>query len=82
MTDDYAAPMSWALIDRGLMELIGVTPEQIDRMTLSEIAVACMDPEAESKGNMTGPEDVVAYALWWHGLTPDEQLAYELESDG
>lgn len=47
-------------------------------MTLSEIAVCCIDPENEAKGNMAGPDDVVAYLLWWHGLTPEQQMEYSL----
>lgn len=72
-------PLSWELIDRGLMELIGKSPVELDRMTLPEIAVACIDPEEEAKGNLSGDADVVAYLVWWHSLTPNQQLAYETE---
>jgi hypothetical protein len=60
-------------MDRGLMEMIGKTPEELDGMTLAEIAVACIDP-SKPEGHDTTEAELVAYAHWWQSLTPEEKL--------
>lgn len=71
-------PVTWDRIDRSLMELIGKTPEQIDAMTLPEIAVACLDPEGKDEADLV-PTDAQVYLDWWVSLTPEQRLWAEAD---
>lgn len=65
--------ITWADIDRGLLE-VGLTPEMIDQMTLSEIMVAQMDPDPSKRYPVMSPKELEAYGVWWQSMTPEEQL--------
>lgn len=58
------------------MEMIHKTPEELDRMTLSEIAVAALDPQGEVTGETMDMAEVPAYLAWWNSLTDDEKLLH------
>lgn len=60
------------------MEMIGKTPEELDRMTLSEIAVACIDPEKPEGSDVT-MEEAIAYLDRWKTLTPLQKLFDEAD---
>ena len=58
------------------MELLGKTPEQLDRMTLSEIEVAAIDVEEETQGKEMSWAEIAAYQQWWKSLSDLERLEY------
>lgn len=60
------------------MELLGKTPEELDKMTLSEIAVGAINAE-EANGQKMTQGQIQAYLHWWKNLTPEERLFAEAE---
>jgi len=61
------------------MEMLGKTCQELDKMTLAEIAVACTDPDPKKSGESYGDDDVMAYAMWWNSLTPEQKLYAEAD---
>jgi hypothetical protein len=68
--------IDWARIDRRVGEAYGLTPREIDALTLSEIATLCMPDEAGPAGGraMTDAE-VHADLAAARSLTPAQRLA-------
>lgn len=59
------------------MELIGKTPDELDRMTLAEIAVAAINAEEADGSTNMSRSDIAAYGRWWNSLTHEEKLFAE-----
>lgn len=68
--------MDWATVFRGLMEMLGKTAAELNKMTLSEICVATIDIEKEVKGEKYDEADTMAYFEWWESLTDEDKIRY------
>jgi hypothetical protein len=53
-----SGPVDWGRVDRCLCENYGKSPDEVDRMTFSEIAVLCMP--ADEKGGPPGGHETFA----------------------
>lgn len=68
-------PVDWARVDRRLCEAYHLTPQAIDRLTYSEIAVLCMAAgRGPAGGRNMGDEELMAEGRRWKALGPAERL--------
>lgn len=69
-------PVDWALLDRKICEAYGLTPRQVDDLTLAEIAVLCIDPEQKSPptGRNMSDAEIAAHLKRIRSMTPMQRL--------
>lgn len=70
-----AGPVDWARIDRRLCECYHLTPAEIGRLTLAEIATLCMPDEKGPPGGRAMTDEEIAEDIRRaRAMTPAQRL--------
>ncbi len=77
--DDRRQPIDWWAVDKSLLDNHGITPRQVDGMTMSEISLALEEAGPRpfaGLGQLQTEEEYLRSVLHWQSLSEREKLLY------